>query len=85
MSKFRIVKTTAAKVYSDHTLWVCEIAPLEERFLVQTKTFFGWETLSNEWSFQDAEEEILRRKGIHPDQLARKEAREKLNEIMGEY
>lgn len=85
MSKFRIVKTTAANVYNNYTLYVSDIDPFEERFIVQKKKLFGWESLSVQWSLEDAEEEILRVKGIHPDQLARKEAREKPNEIMGEY
>lgn len=85
MSKFRIVKTTAAKVYNNHTLYACGIDPFEERFVVQKKKLFGWESLSRHCSLEDAEEAILRVKGIHPDQLARKEAREKPNEIIGEY
>lgn len=85
MSKFRIVKTTAAKVHTSQILLICSIDPNDERFLVQKKKLFGWETISTHWVFSDAEKDVLYQKGVHPSQIAQKKAREKPDEVIGEY
>ncbi len=86
MSKYRIVKTTAAKVHSEQTVRVCRINPHDDRFLIQERTWYGsWKTIGMCWSLEDAKEDILKLKGEHPDQLKYKNAKEKPNEIIGEF
>lgn len=86
MSKYRIVKTTAAKVHSEQTVRMCRINPHDDRFLIQERTWYGsWKTLFASWSLEDAKEDILKLKGEHPDQIKYRKAKEQPNEVIGEF
>lgn len=86
MSKYRILKTTAAKVHAERILRQCDINPYDDRFLIQERTWYGsWKTIGMCWSLEDAKEDILKLKGEHPDQIKYRKAKEQPNEIIGEF
>lgn len=85
MAKYRIVKTIMAKHPNEFLRSYYFDLASKPIFVVEKKTWFGWNYIDWEYTQYEADDCILRLKGEHPDQIALRKLLEHEDEVVKEY